>query len=108
MSLIIPFPDVLKLRLQKVANQRNYPLVNEVLQRGGSEELVVNSLEEAQALVNLARLEMLEASLKYPFWDEDSPNFDRRHESAFQDVQMGIFEKTVMYVGQAFKVVSTV
>jgi len=108
MSQTIAFPNSLKLHLQRAANQRNYPVIKEILQRGSGEELVVNSLEEAQALVNVARLQMLDASLQYPFWDEDSPKYDRSHESAFQDVQMGIFEKTVLYVGQAFKIVSTV
>lgn len=80
----------------------------EVINRGGADELIVNSQEEAQALVNVARIEMLSASLKYPFWDEDSLKYDKCHDESFQDVQMGLFEKTIMYISQSFDIVSTV
>lgn len=85
-----------------------YPVAATVLARGNAEELVLHSESEAQALVNMARIDMLDASLKSPFWNEDLPNCDPRHEDAFQDIEMGIFEKTVMYLGQEFKIVSTV
>jgi len=108
MSEVIEYPATLKAQLLKVASARKFPQVQKILARGGPEELVVETQEEAQALVNVARLEVLEARLRYPFWDEDSPEYDPAHEDAFQDVQMGIFEKTVMYVGQAFEIVSKV
>jgi protoporphyrinogen oxidase len=108
MSKSIPFPATLKLELKKIAAQRGYPIVAEVLDRGQSEELVVRSQEEAQALVNVARIEMLDASLKYPFWNDDLPQYDQKHEDRFQDIQMGIFEKTIMYLGQSYKVTTTV
>ncbi|WKJ91434.1 hypothetical protein QZJ86_04690 [Methylomonas montana] len=108
MSKIVPFPSILKLQLKKIAEERGYPVVSAVVERGEAEELVLNSEDEAQALVNVARIEMLDASLKYPFWNDDLPNYDPKHEDAFQDIQMGIFEKTVMYLSQEFKIVSTV
>lgn len=100
----IPFPASLKKELQGIAQKHNYPVIERVLRRGQDDELVVNSQDEAQALMNVARAEMLNAHLKYPFWDEDLPEYDKRHEEAFQDVQMGIFEKTVMYLSQSFSV----
>lgn len=54
-------------------------------------------------LIDVARIEMLDASLKYPFWNEDFPNYDPSHEEAFQDIQMGVFEKTIIYLDQVFK-----
>ncbi len=99
MNKIIIFPSILKLQLKEIAIKREYPIVSKILDRGGPEELVINSQAEAQALVNVARIEMLEASLRYPFWDEDQSNYDPKHEELFQDVQMGIFEKTVSYLG---------
>ena len=108
MSKVIPFPSILKLQLKKSAEERGYPIASTVLARGNPEELVLHSENEAQALVNIARMEMLDASLKFPFWNEELPNYDPRHEDAFQDVQMGIFEKTIMYLGQEFRIVSTV
>lgn len=108
MSESIPFPPTLKIELKKIAAERGYPVVTEVLERGGEDELIVNTQVEAQALVNVARLEMLDAYLKYPFWNDDSPRHDQRHENAFQDIQMGLFEKTIMYLGQSYKIVTTV
>jgi hypothetical protein len=108
MSQVIEFPAPLKALLLKSAATRKFPAALAILARGGPEELVVESQGEAQTLVDIARLDLLEARLKYPFWDEDLPNHDPAHEDAFHDVQMGIFEKTVMYVGQAFEIVSKV
>ncbi|MBF6649999.1 hypothetical protein [Methylobacter sp. BlB1] len=108
MSTIIPFPASLKNTMKQIAMERKYPVVIEVLNRGTEEELILNSQTEAQALIDVARIEMLNASLKYPFWDEDSAKYDRAHEDAFQEIQMGLFEKTTMYIGQAYKVVTTV
>jgi hypothetical protein len=100
----IPFPASLKKELRDIAQARKYPLVERILARGHDEEVIVDTQEEAQALVNVARVEMLSAELMFPFWNEDSPDYDMQHEDAFQDVQMGIFEKTTMYVGQSFVV----
>ena len=108
MNKSIPFPQVLKAELKMIASSRGYPIVCEVLNRGEPDELIVNTQAEAQALVNVARIEMLNASLKYPFWNDDFPSYDEKHEDAFQDIQMGIFEKTIMYIGQSYKIVTTV
>ncbi len=104
----IHFPAALKKQLQGIAQTRQYPVVQRVLERGHDDELIVNTQAEAQALVNVARAEMLSAQLKYPYWDEDLPEYDKHHEDAFQDVQMGIFEKTVMYLSQSFEVDSKI
>lgn len=101
-------PDILKSELRQIAASRKFPLVERVLERGGPEELILANETEAQAVVNVARLQMLEALLRYPFWDDESPEYDQAHEDAFQDVQMGIFEKTVYYVEQAFSVTGKV
>jgi hypothetical protein len=108
MSKTVPFPASLKRTIRNIASERNYPLVQEIARRGSDEELVLESKEEAQAIVDVARVEMLDASLKYPFWNDDSPRHEPKHEEAFQDVQMGFFEKVVMYVGQEFDVVTRV
>jgi hypothetical protein len=108
MSQVIEFPASLKAQLHASASTRRFPAALAILARGGPSELVVESQTEAQTLVDIARLELLEARLKFPFWDEDLPNHDPVHEDAFHDVQMGVFEKTVMYVGQVFEITSKV
>lgn len=91
MSTIIPFPASLKNTMKQIAMERKYPVVIEVLDRGTEEELILNSQTETQALIDVARIEMLNASLKYPFWDEDSARYDKAREDAFQEIQMGLF-----------------
>ncbi len=108
MSTTLPFPNPLKDTLRTMAQDRGWPQVLAILQRGGDEELVLQSQADAQMIINAARVEMLNAGLKYPYWDEDMPNYDAAHEDAFQDVQMGFFEKVVMYVGETFPVITTV
>lgn len=108
MSVTFPFPESVKSSLKKIAIERDYPVANEILARGSENELTLTSATEAQIIVNIARVEMLNVSLTYPYWDEDDANFDPLHESAFQDVQMELFEKVVMYISQEFKVTTTV
>ena len=59
-------------------------------------------------IVNVACIEMLDAALRYPYWDDESPDYSKIHEDAFQDVQMVFFEKIVMYIGQEYSVVTLV
>jgi hypothetical protein len=104
MSKTIAIPETIKETLRKVARERQYPLVLEILARGKSAELVLADNDEAQAIVNVARLELLDAKLRYPFWSDDSPRYDKAHEEAFQDVQMGFFEKVASYIGSEFDI----
>jgi len=108
MSKTITIPPPVKETLLKIAAERQYPLVLEILARGKSAELVLADDEEAQAIVNVARLELLDAKLRYPFWNDDSPRYNKAHEEAFQDVQMGFFEKVASYIGSEFDIESKV
>ena len=108
MNKSIAFPASLKTEIRRIAAEQDYPLVAEIVARGNADELVVDSREEAQAIVDVARRERLDARLKYPYWDEESPRYDTRHEEAFQDIQMGFFEKVVMYIGQEYDIVGSV
>jgi hypothetical protein len=60
------------------------------------------SKEEAEALITLAVIEKRKAWLRFPYYDEDHPLYSPEHEQKFDDVQMGIYEKTIYYVGTAF------
>ena len=104
MSNSIFFPESLKSNLQQIATARKFPRIQRLLERGGPDELILDSLEEAQEIMDVARLELLEAQLKYPYWDEDKPDFDPKHEDGFHDIQMGVYEKTASYLFVAFEV----
>jgi hypothetical protein len=108
MTKTISFPSELKEALSAIATEQRYPLVREILARGKADELVLKDKHEAQVIVDVARVQMLEAGLRYPYWNEDSTKYNKAHDEAFQDVQMGLFEKVVTYVGQEFEVVTRI
>jgi hypothetical protein len=104
MSKSLPFPDSVKAELRRIAAAGHYVLATEILERGADDELLLSSLEEAQVIVNVARVQMMVTSLRFPFWDEDDPRHDPKHEEAFHEVVLGLFEKTVSIIGQDFEV----
>jgi len=108
MSQTIAFPDSVKADLLKIATAENFVRAKEVLSRGKPDELVLESDDEAQVVVNVARVEMMKTMLQCPFWDEDDPRHDPAHEKRFHDVVNGLFEKTVSYIGQDFEVVTKI
>ena len=58
---------------------------------------------EAEALISLAVIEKEKARLMYPFYDDENPRYSEEHEEKFDEIQMGIYEKTLYYVESAFK-----
>jgi hypothetical protein len=107
-SHAIAFPHSVKEDLQKLAAAGGFLRAREILARGKPDELVLESAEEAQVVVNVARLEMMKTALQCPFWDEDDPRHDPAHAERFHEVVNGLFEKTVSYVGQDFEVVTKI
>jgi tRNA threonylcarbamoyladenosine modification (KEOPS) complex Cgi121 subunit len=104
MTKTIAIPEHTKEILRKIAAERQYPLVLEILARGQGAELVLADNEEAQAIVNVARLELLDAMLRYPFWSDDSSRYDEAHAEAFHEVMMGFFEKVASYIDAEFDI----
>jgi hypothetical protein len=108
MSQVITFPDSVKADLLKIAAVGNFVRAKEILSRGKPDELVLESEDEAQVVVNVARVEMMKTILQCPFWDEDDPRHDPAHEELFHEVVNGLFEKTVSYIGQDFEIITKV
>ena len=104
MMSMITVPSDIKSELYEIASVSGYSLVLDILSRGSEGEVVFESLAEAQAVVNVVRLKMLEALLKYPYWDDTLTPYNEEHEEAFQEVQMGLFEKVVSYVRHEYDV----
>lgn len=104
MSKIITVPAGLKDDLLKIASKSDYPQVRVILARGEQNELHIHAQDEAQSLVNVARVALLDALLKYPYWDDTREPYSEEHDEAFQDVQMGFFEKVVSYIGQEYDI----
>lgn len=105
-SLFIPAS--VKADLLRLAAAHGYPAARTILARGTAEELVVDGLAEAQVVANVARVEMMSASLKSPFWDEEDPRHDARHEEAFHEVVNGLFEKTISALRDDFDITTKI
>ena len=108
MSRAIVFPESVKADLLKIATTGKFVRAREILSRGQQGELILESDDEAQVVVNVARVEMMKTILQCPFWDEDDPRHDPAHEERFHDVVNGLFEKTVSYIAQDFEVVTKI
>ena len=107
MQTHIAFPETVKKILLSMAKKNNYLQAIDILQRGNPDELILKTNDEAQAIVNVARVKLLDTLLKYPYWDEDMDNYNENHEEEFQEVQMGIYEKTVSYIMTKFDIQTT-
>ncbi|WP_339065786.1 hypothetical protein [Teredinibacter turnerae] len=100
----ISFPSEIKTELMSIAQNSGYSQVLEILSRGTEDELVLNGIEEAQAVADVAQIKLLDTQLKFPYWDSSRDNYNQAHENVFRNVQMGVFEITVSYIGQEFDI----
>ena len=108
MSHTIAFPDNVKAGLLSISNSGGFIRAREIIARGKDNELALDSADEAQVVVNVARLEMMKTLLMFPFWDEDDPRHEPAHAERFHDIVNGLFEKTVSYIGQEFEIVTSI
>ncbi|GAB2191149.1 hypothetical protein MAH1_27570 [Sessilibacter sp. MAH1] len=95
-------PELVEEIAEIVANE-NYVALKTAFPHKDVQPPIFLSNEEAEALIDFAVIEKKKARLKYPYYDEDHPNYSDEHEEKFDDVQMGIYEKTLYYVESAFK-----
>lgn len=97
-------PIELVEEISEIVEKENYLILKNAFSlESGINKTVFLSQEEAEALIELAVIEKKKARLKYPYYDEDHPKYDESHEEKFDDVQMGIYEKTLYYVESAFQ-----
>ena len=104
MTTAITVPRELKAELLAIAQKQGYPSASITLKRGAADQLVLETQREAQEIVNIARIQVLDALLRYPYWDDSETDHVPEHEDKFQEIQMGIYEKTVHYVGNHFAI----
>ena len=87
----------------QIVSKENYQALKEAFPNPGTKAPIFLSQADAEALIELAIIEKMKARLKYPYYDDENPNYNETHEEKFDDVQMGIYEKTIYYVESAFK-----
>ncbi|GAA6168010.1 hypothetical protein [Sessilibacter corallicola] len=100
-EVLIP-PELVE-EIAEIVDKENYLILKEVFPSIDVKPPIFLSIEEAEALIDLAVIEKKKARLKYPYYDEDHKKYDQSHEEKFDDIQMGIYEKTIYYVESAFK-----
>lgn len=102
-KLEVTIPDELIEEIIGIVHKEGYTLLYEAFPAGVLKPHIFLSLQEAEALIILAIIEMKKAWLRYPHNDDQDPLYDEGHEEKYDDIQMGIYEKTIYYVQSAFK-----
>ncbi|BBM02394.1 hypothetical protein [Microbulbifer sp. GL-2] len=98
----VQMPEELIGSLSEIVSKEGYSLLENVFSNVGKGSIFL-SQEEAEGLVTLAVIEKKKGWLKYPFYDDEDHRYDPCHEEMFDDIQMGLYEKTIYYIESAFK-----
>jgi len=96
-------PAELIEEITEIVQEEGYEILKDAFSKESVESSIFLSQDEAEALVTLAVIEKRKAWLRYPHYDDEDPNYNEEHAEKFDDVQMGIYEKTIYYVESAFK-----
>jgi hypothetical protein len=97
-------PSDLLSELKAIVQREGYAALAPVFQGvNGETEYVDLDESDARNLLRLADIEMSRALLRYPHNQEDDPQHDPEHEERYDDVMMGIYEKTYYYVRSTFR-----
>jgi hypothetical protein len=96
-------PKELVGEIARIVHEEHYLALKDAFPSADTKQPIFLSEEEAEALIDLAVIEKKKARLKFPYFDEEHPRFNKEHEQKFDDIQMGIYEKTIYYVESAFK-----
>ncbi len=101
----IYMPNELVKELSEIVDAEGYVSLMQIFEGVNPNEAEYLSIDvhEAKMLIRLADIEMSKAILKYPFNEDDDPNYDPVHEEKYDDVMMGIYEKTYYYLQSEFE-----
>lgn len=98
----VPMPIELVREIAEIVHKEGYTSLMDMFPENVQPPIFLSE-EEAGDLINLAVIEKKKARLRFPYHDDGHPKYDEKHEAEFDDVQMGIYEKTIYYVESAFK-----
>lgn len=102
-------PSEIVSELRDIVVREKYSALLSVFQGSADEDIEYLDLSEhdAKNLLRLADIEMLKALLRYPHNEREDPLYDPEHEERYDDVMMGIYEKTYYYIQSEFKNLKT-
>lgn len=89
--------------IAQIVHKEGYQALKDAFPNVDIKPPIFLSQEEAEALIDLAVIEKKKARLIYPYYDDEHPKFSEEHEEKFDDVQMGIYEKTLYFLESSFK-----
>jgi len=87
-----------------IIQQEKYETLDNIFKeyvKGATEYLNVDE-KDASNLLKLVDIEMQRAVLRYPNNEDDGPNYNPEHEEKYDDVMLGIYEKTYYYIQSEF------
>lgn len=96
-------PVELVEEISQIVHKEGYLALKDAFPNTDQKPPVFLSQEEAEALIDLAVIEKKKSRLMYPYYDDEHPKFSEEHEEKFDNIQMGIYEKTIYYVESSFK-----
>ena len=101
----IYFPSELIKDLNHIVRCQKYEALVHVFKDLDLDNCEYLSLDEGDAklLIRLVDIEMSKAILMYPFTDDEEQNYNPEHEEKYDDVMMGIYEKTHYYIQSEFE-----
>ncbi len=99
----VVMPGELVEKISQIVHKEGYTALKGAFPDTDIKTPVFLNQDEAEALITLAVIEKKKAWLMYPHYDDEDPAYDKEHEKKFDDIQMGIYEKTIYYVESAFK-----
>jgi len=99
----VQMPIELIKEIAKIVTREGYSVLKDTFPNKAVGTPIFLSQDEAEALIELAVIEKKKARLMYPYYDDEHPKYNEEHEEKFDDIQMGIYEKTLYYVESAFK-----
>lgn len=100
----IYLPNELIKELFEIVSEQGYTALSHVFENVdiNKGEYLSLDVSDASLLLRLADIEISKAMLKYPFTDDEEDNYDPMHEEKYDDVMMGIYEKTYYYLQSEF------
>ncbi|GAB2191807.1 hypothetical protein [Sessilibacter sp. MAH2] len=101
----IYLPNELVKELGEIVSNQGYEALFHVFRNVDLDTSEYLSIDETDAklLIRLADIEMSKAILMYPFNDDEVENYNPEHEEKYDDVMMGIYEKTYYYIQSEFE-----
>jgi hypothetical protein len=98
-------PSEIISELYAIVVREGYSALFPVFKQGVGENIEYLDLSEQDAknLLRLADIEMSKALLRYPHSEEDDPLYDPKHEEGYDEIMMGIYEKTYYYIQSEFR-----